>query len=214
MSLFFFFLVLLLPLVFCHTSLSREIVLIPQRFSTLLLSTYLRPFVISLTLCLTFQPAVSITGILNSISILADSCRFFHSLPILFWGSSFTLNCTILQTNPTELLISVPPNCLCDSNRCCKACLITLNLYIFCPRSLSVYDIGHQQPAKSWFPFWLRPFNRGVEYQEKCLGCRVSQLWEVESEDYSYQGTYRSWRLKFLLQLMLVIFQTNFSLPN
>lgn len=147
---------------------------------------------------LTLQPAASISRILSSISILADLCRFFQSLPTLFWGFSFTLNCTLFQKNPIELLIFVPPNCLCNSKRCCKVCIITLNLYIFCPSSLILYDIGHQQPAKRWFPFRLRPFNRGVKYQEKCLGLRV------ESENDPYEGNCRSWRLKFLFQLLVV----------
>lgn len=128
-----FLLVLLLPLLFCHSSLSREIVLLPQRLSALPLTTNLCLFVISLNLSLTLQSAVSISATLNSISTLADSRRLFQSFPTLLWGFSFTLNCTLLQKNPTELLIFVPPNCLCNSNRCCKVCVITLNLYIFLP---------------------------------------------------------------------------------
>lgn len=121
---------------------------------------YIFDFVIDLA-------TMSVGGIVNSISILADSCRVFQTFPTLFKGFSFTFNLMCLQTNPIDLLIFVPPHCPCDSKRCCKVWIIILNLYIFFSLDHSAHNIGHQQTAKSWFPSWLRLFNRRVKCQGK-----------------------------------------------
>lgn len=144
-------------------------------------------FYIFLTLSLTLQSAVSVGGIVNSISILADSCRVFQTFPTLFKGFSFTLTSYVFTQTPQRF--SFLSHCtVCVSKRCSKVWIIILNL---CNFSLdhSAYNIGHQQTAKSWFPSWLRLFNRRVKCQGKSLGVRVSQLWKVESENYPYQGS-------------------------